>query len=101
MVAPEASAGDVGRPDIFIKDRPRLSGFAGTKAPVPIGPGCSGPPAVSASGVAMGARYLRCYSETSGARWPRSVGIQGIEAIVPAGQRRGWDRRAAKPSGRY
>jgi hypothetical protein len=36
MVAPEASAGDVGQPDIFIKDRPWLSGFAGTKAPVPI-----------------------------------------------------------------
>jgi hypothetical protein len=33
MVAPEASAGDVGQPDIFIKDGPRLIGFAETKAP--------------------------------------------------------------------
>lgn len=33
MVAPEANAGDVGQPDIFIKDGPRLIGFAETKAP--------------------------------------------------------------------
>jgi hypothetical protein len=33
IVAPEASAGDVGQPDIFIKDGPRLIGFVETKAP--------------------------------------------------------------------
>jgi Type ISP C-terminal specificity domain/N-6 DNA Methylase len=33
IVAPEASAGDVGQPDIYVKDGPRLIGFAETKAP--------------------------------------------------------------------
>lgn len=33
LVAPEASAGDVGQPDIYIKDGPRLIGFVETKAP--------------------------------------------------------------------
>ena len=32
-VAPEASAGTIGQPDIFIKDGPRLIGFVETKAP--------------------------------------------------------------------
>lgn len=32
-IAPEASAGDIGQPDIFVKDGPRLIGFVETKAP--------------------------------------------------------------------
>lgn len=32
-VAPEASAGAIGQPDIFVKDGPRLIGFVETKAP--------------------------------------------------------------------
>jgi hypothetical protein len=32
-VAPEASAGTIGQPDIFVKDGPRLIGFVETKAP--------------------------------------------------------------------
>ena len=33
IVAPEASAGSVGQPDVFVKDGPRLIGFMETKAP--------------------------------------------------------------------
>ena len=33
IVAPEASAGAIGQPDIYIKDGPRLIGFVETKAP--------------------------------------------------------------------
>lgn len=33
MIAPEASAGTIGQPDIFVKDGPRLIGFVETKAP--------------------------------------------------------------------
>lgn len=33
IVAPEASAGTIGQPDIFVKDGPRLIGFVETKAP--------------------------------------------------------------------
>ena len=33
VVAPEASAGAIGQPDIYIKDGPRLIGFVETKAP--------------------------------------------------------------------
>jgi hypothetical protein len=33
LIAPEASAGEVGQPDIFVKDGPRLVGFIETKAP--------------------------------------------------------------------
>jgi hypothetical protein len=33
IVAPEASAGSIGQPDIFVKDGPRLIGFVETKAP--------------------------------------------------------------------
>src|SRR5690242_17155401 len=33
VVAPEASAGFVGQPDIFVKDGPQLVGFLETKAP--------------------------------------------------------------------
>src|SRR6266480_4426299 len=33
IIAPEASAGAIGQPDIYVKDGPRLIGFAETKAP--------------------------------------------------------------------
>jgi hypothetical protein len=33
IIAPEASAGDIGQPDIYIKDGPRLIGFVEKKAP--------------------------------------------------------------------